>query len=287
VHELASGVDALYLSGRGALQPGFLERLGEACRFADDVRLPVPFELGEPLLALRPHAFGRYRYCLDGEGLRVGVSPSAKLPCLRVQPRAELLHASGPGGTLPAVAALLGPVCEGLALSTSRLDLFVDVEGWRLAGTDRHRFVCRGDALRTYETNGRFTGFAFGSRTTKIFTARCYDKTAEIAAKGNDWWLALWGARHRPGERVLRVELEIGREALREFGVSSPEDVLAAAGDLWHYGTGEWLTPPLRRGIVVGREPRLRRLLCELPLAWRAVDARGGSGRRHRRRAGP
>jgi hypothetical protein len=64
---------------------------------------------------------------------------------------------------------------------------------------------------------------------------------------------------------VLRVEAEIGREALREFGVSAPDDVLAVAGDLWRYGTGEWL---------FYRSPTADATRSRWPIApeWRAVQ---------------
>ncbi len=39
-----------------------------------------------------------------------------------------------------------------------------------------------------------------------------------------------------------RLEFEIGRQGLVEFDLNTPDQVLAAAGDLWAYATGEWLT---------------------------------------------
>jgi hypothetical protein len=41
---------------------------------------------------------------------------------------------------------------------------------------------------------------------------------------------------------VIRVELEWNREGLAQFGLSGVDETLGAVGDLWHYGTGEWLT---------------------------------------------
>lgn len=242
VVELASGVDALYLSGRCVLDPDFLERLATRRRFAEEVRLPMPIELGGESFALRPHAWGKYRYCLDHEGLRLGVTPSNRLPAIRVQPRAELLHVFGPNATVSFVETLLRPVCESLTLSVARLDLFVDVQGWCLSGADRDRFLCRADARRTYEVRGRFTGFEFGSRKTKTICARIYDKTADITAKGTDWWLDAWGGRYRPDEPAYRVEFEFARPSLNEFGVHSPVEALDGAGDLWRYATSDWLT---------------------------------------------
>jgi len=107
---------------------------------------------------------------------------------------------------------------------------------------DAHRFVCRADARRTYEVGGTLTGFEFGTRKTKTFSARLYDKTADVEAKGTRWWLEVWGDRYRPGAPVHRMEFEIGRQGLVEFDLDTPDQVLQAAGDLWAYATGQWLT---------------------------------------------
>ena len=87
--ELASGVDALYLSGHGYPPKAFLARLEDSRQFADQVSLPVPFELGPLTFGLAPHGWGKYRFCLDHESGRIGFTPSTKLPAARVQPRAS------------------------------------------------------------------------------------------------------------------------------------------------------------------------------------------------------
>jgi len=87
--ELASGIDALYLSGHGYLPKAFLARLEDSRQFADQVSLRVPFELGPLTFGLAPHGWGKYRFCLDHESGRIGFTPSTKLPAARVQPRAS------------------------------------------------------------------------------------------------------------------------------------------------------------------------------------------------------
>jgi len=111
-----------------------------------------------------------------------------------------------------------------------------------LDATDRERYVCRADARRTYEQSERCSGFDFGSRRGGTVTGRIYDKTLDVAHKGTDWWLEIWGDRHVPGGDVTRVEIEFGRKALTEFRLDSPAQVLDAVGDLWAYGTEQWLT---------------------------------------------
>lgn len=43
-------------------------------------------------------------------------------------------------------------------------------------------------------------------------------------------------------QRVLRIEFEINRDGLREFGIQTPEDAFENLGALWAYSTSQWLT---------------------------------------------
>jgi hypothetical protein len=240
--ELASGVDALYLSGRARLPTGFLDRLDHDRRVADARHRPVPLVIGEEIAVLADHAWGRYRFCLDTRLGRIGLTESEHLPAVRVQPRAETLHSLGPKATVAAVEALLLPEVPASSWSVSRVDVFCDVQGWAPCANDAKRFVCRADARRTFEDRGQLTGFSFGSRRTRTLYGRVYDKSAEVEHKGTTWWHEIWGDAHRPGEPVWRIEFEVARDALGEFGLASPDEVLDGAGDLWRYLTCEWLT---------------------------------------------
>ena len=52
----------------------------------------------------------------------------------------------------------------------------------------------------------------------------------------------MWGEQYVPGAPVHRLEFEIGRQGLVESDLNTPDQVLAATGDLWAYATTEWLT---------------------------------------------
>jgi hypothetical protein len=193
------------------------------------------------------------------------LSARPDLPTVRIQPRAEFLHSIGPEAVVSSLQETLGPQLGQLHFGVSRVDLFSDWQGWSLTLVNAHRFVCRADARRTYETGGILTGFEFGTRKTKTFSARLYDKTADIAAKGNEWWHEVWGDRYVAGVPVHRLEFEIGRQGLTEFDLDTPAQVLAAAGDLWTYATEQWLTH---------RSPTGDRTRSRWPLSpqWRAVQ---------------
>ena len=225
VKELTSGVDALYLSGRAQLSASLFEVLEERRLAAEAADEPVPLNVAGVEFFVHPRAFGKYRYRLTHERGMVGVTTSENLPALRVQPRAEFLHGAGPLGVLE----FFGDVGEYLAggpvyWSLSRLDLFCDVQGWDLHGDERHRFMCRAQRRDLHEHGAEFGGFEFGRRTSQTVCARIYDKTRQIESKGLDYWPVIWGERYDRAKPVLRIEAEIGRQGLVEYGVDSPTE---------------------------------------------------------------
>ncbi|MGO9301432.1 MAG: hypothetical protein ACLQEG_13990 [Acidimicrobiales bacterium] len=152
-----------------------------------------------------------------------------------------------------------------MVFTVSRLDLYVDVQGWWPTGDDRYRFVCRGQTLETYEASGELTGFSFGRRKTGTIVARIYDKTRDADRKGSDFWLDVWGERLDPAKPVFRVEFELARTALREYGLDTVDDVLGAVPALWLSVTSEWLTY---------RSPTADQTRARWPVApeWQAVQ---------------
>jgi hypothetical protein len=218
----------------------------------------APCLVGEEYLGIAAHGWGKYRFCLEHPMARIGFTDSRHLPSVRVQPRAEYLHGRGPNQLLDDLQYLLEPEGGPLCFSVSRLDLFVDVQGWSLMLDDAHRFVCRADARRMHEAGGTLTGFEFGTRKTKTICARIYDKSADIEVRGTTWWHDVWEHHHVDGSPVHRIEFELGRQGLVDFGVDTPAQALGATGDIWCYATGEWLTH---------RSPTLDRTRSRWPLS--------------------
>jgi hypothetical protein len=123
-------------------------------------------------LGIAAHGWGKYRFCLEHPMARIGLSESRHIPSVRIQPRAEYIHGRGPEQLLADLQYLLEPELGPQFFSVSRVDLFVDVQGWSLSLADAHRFVCRADVRRTYEVGGLLTGFEFGTRKTQTISAR-------------------------------------------------------------------------------------------------------------------
>jgi len=240
--ELASGIDALYMSGRAALPRRLVDRLAEARLAAESGSSDVLTELGGCEFTMTPRGFGMHRYQLVHRNGVVGVSTSEHIPALRVQPRAEFLHGVGPGPAVGWFRQLLEAECGSVRLTASRMDVHADWQGWDLSWDDRERFVCRADAFAMRGEGAELTGWEFGRRKTGTICGRIYDKTREMKHKGKDYWFEIWAERYRPELPVLRVEFEFGRSGLREFGVSAPEDAIEAAGGLWMAASYGWLT---------------------------------------------
>ena len=239
---MASGIDALYLSRRASIPLAFVDEL-EAVRVeAVSSGKRVPFHFGGEQFVVAPHGFQRYRFCLDSLFARVGISTSSHLPSFRVQPRAEFLHGLGAQGVVDWCRQLLEQECGPVLLTVSRLDLFADFQGWTLEGNSRREFVTRAKNRHTYEEDDVFNGITFGSRDSGSILARIYDKTIETLKAGSAYWKTIWGERFQSDQSVIRVEFELGRNALREFGLNTPQETLDASGSLWASLTRDWLT---------------------------------------------
>jgi hypothetical protein len=240
--ELASGVDALYLSGRAALPAALLDELNVLRLLADEQEGPVEMLFGGLVMQLQPRKWGMYRYCFEHPYARFGISPKLKIPSIRVQPRAEFLHGGGEDYVVEWVRHLLEMECGPVLLEVSRVDLYGDFQGWSITGDQRREFLTRANARVLFEDNAEFNGLQIGKRGSGSIFARLYDKTIESLKKGTAYWPIQWGEKYDPDQSVLRVEFEVPREILRQFGVSTTDDVLAATGAMWHYLTHDWLT---------------------------------------------
>jgi len=220
---------------------------------------------GGLVMQLQPRKWGLYRYCLDHPYTRIGFSPKDKIPAIRVQPRAEFLHGHGVENVVEWTRNLLESECGPVLLEVSRIDLFADFQGWPLNGDDRHEFMCRAEARNLFESDEEFNGLKIGKRESGTISARIYDKTIESAKSGTAYWKEIWGQNFDPAQSVLRVEFELHREVLRQFGVSTPDEVLAVTGSMWHYLTYDWLT----HRVPTNDETKARWPISQ---AWQAVQ---------------
>src|SRR5664279_3459800 len=90
--ELASGIDALYCSGRADLTPEFLRLVDRAKDEAQVTGREAEVALGDSVFRVQSFGMGRYPYRLDHEHGVIAVTDSEKLPAVKIQPRATFLH---------------------------------------------------------------------------------------------------------------------------------------------------------------------------------------------------
>ena len=73
--ELASGVDALYLSGAGAIRAQLFEELGDAKAQAQELGELLPYPVGGIEFGLASYGWGKYAYRLEHPSGRVRIRP--------------------------------------------------------------------------------------------------------------------------------------------------------------------------------------------------------------------
>lgn len=129
LRELASGIDALYLSGRADLPYWLVNALERARTEAEASRHATPIWLGHEQFGVAPRSFGRYRFCLVHPYAQIGVSPSTQSPAFRIQFRSEFLHGAGVGVAIAWLRDQLESVCGPVELMVSRIDLHADWQG--------------------------------------------------------------------------------------------------------------------------------------------------------------
>ena len=183
LRELASGVDALYLSGRAELPKRFLARLEDCRAWVAEAKRPAPCQIGEHTFGIAPHGWGKYRFCLDHHMARIGFSTSPHLPTVRIQPRSEFLHAVGPGAAVATLREMLEPELGQQRLWVNRVDLFADWQGWMLSLDGAHRFVCRGRGAPHLRGRRQTDWAQFGSfdQVAQLLATLDVDKTWKAA----------------------------------------------------------------------------------------------------------
>jgi len=105
------------------------------------------------------------------------------------------------------------------------------LESHRVSRAKETTFHLRHDVLETYYV---------GSPSAPV-RLRIYDKDKEIHAKGTKFWFAeIWNIDDVA--EVWRVEFQMRRPFLRQFGINSLENLWQKIGGVWAYLTDEWIS---------------------------------------------
>ena len=273
---LVSGVDTLHLAVRGVIDEAVWARLDAARLEAHETEDLVPVELGDGQdFNVHGHGLRGQSLWLSSPDYELLLGRNEKFPAALVQLHSAYLHSMGVRDAVQlACSAIAREVFGGGGVFTvSRIDLYADVQGWPLDVGHLQRFVSKGRAWKGHPQSERdIDGFhTFGRRTTgfvfgrKVLSCRIYDKTTQIRQRGGVSWLPdLWG-EHSSDEPVWRVEFQIRRPVLVDFGLRTVGETLAGVQDLWRYCTEDWLTY---------RQPSRDRRVRRWPIdpVWRTVQ---------------
>ena len=245
---LRLGVDSLYPSYQGSLDPNMDERLSVLKMKAQDkeeldqslAQLPI----GKHLFEVQDRGAGRFPYVLVDNCFRIQVKGAAAklLPLAYVQVSSEYLAAVGVEEAelgLRFCIESLGLV-EGEAM-VARVDLFVDfISSLDFDSVPVGHWITRAEEKAKYYQRDRFSGWTVG-RGGDI-SARLYDKTLEIQKSKKYWLHEPWRASGWDGEqKVWRMEFQIKREALKALGVRTVPELVAKRHNLWQYLCEDYL----------------------------------------------
>jgi hypothetical protein len=244
---LATGVDSLYLSYAGTLRPSIeklISQFKDQAQSRDpELRALAQLPVGDYLFEVSDKGSRRFAYVLTDSSYRIELSKATaeSLPLAHVQVSSAALAAYGAEkcvSELTGVLVQLGTV-EGEP-TVSRADLFADaVTVWDLSRIEDEHWVTRAHDIARYGDQGRRSGYAVGRGGD--LSLRVYDKPLEIARNGKTHAMRAWNAAGWDGQQtVWRTEIQLRRNVLREFGVQRVPELMARAGELWHYALEKW-----------------------------------------------
>lgn len=245
---LRHGVDSLYLSFQGAIDPELAIWLQECKQKAqsasEHVMSMAGIGLGDHQFMVLPRGRGRFAFVLEDNWFSIQLSNASAgvLPLALVQVRSEYLTAVGPEEAIATITELVESMGKVLGPpKISRIDLFADFRtDHDLAALPGSHWVKRSKKRSIHEEADQVTGISFGSGNE--VSARLYDKTREIQKSGKDYMKPLWSQEGWDGEsQVWRMEFQIRREGLPVQMHGPAGEALACCGSLWRYLCDDWL----------------------------------------------
>ncbi len=257
VRVLSSGIDTLYLTlNVDWSNSSFLFDLASLKSDAIEADKAIPGQIEDWLFLVQPYGRRGYEWLLESSeySLRIGNwdSPKESKPSVIIEIRSEPLWRLGPRSSVDRILALIAAASNsdlGKAniqdVKVSRSDLCVDVltpeSLWKYELLEN--VVCRAKSIRPYFRNGqliKLDGFKVGNGN---LVARLYDKQQEIKVKSKKFWMYdIWNLTAIPeGWTVIRVEFQLLREAIKDLGLNTPEDLFRLVVNLWAYCTQDWL----------------------------------------------
>jgi hypothetical protein len=127
-------------------------------------------------------------------------------------------------------------------IKVSRVDLCADF--WIPGGLSyeflfSHK-VTRNDKVNPYLDKDDLQTYYVGDTKSPI-RLRIYNKGLKAEKDGTKlWFLELW--KRESTEDIWRIEFQVRRPALKQFGINSLDDLKEKQAGLWHYLTSKWFS---------------------------------------------
>jgi hypothetical protein len=208
---------------------------------------------------------GPYRLVLSNDFLSISLDNSASSllsPSVYIQVKSEFIWSAGLEEAYEQILRVVYGIYDDMPEreQVSRVDLFADF-AWakQFQPADVKKFITRAKSKVTHSDGQRISGFTIGKGKIQ---ARIYDKTLELCRSGKEWLYELWGVSK--GVQVWRVEVQLRRESLKDFGIETFDDLLNSSQALWNYCTNQWLS------MRAGNKNAARRQLLDF---WKGVQA--------------
>lgn len=248
IRPLRHGVDSLYLSFPGAVDPKLAICLQECKVMAQAsnelVVAEAGIKIGDHRFVTLPRGRGRFAFVLEDNWFSIQLSNASAgvLPLAVVQIRSEYLTAVGPDEAVATISRLIDGMGQVLGPpKISRIDLFTDfASDYDVASLPGKHWVKRSKKRSIHEESDEVTGISFGAGNE--VSARLYDKTREIKKSGKDYIKPLWAMEGWDGASdVWRIEFQVRREGLPVEMLGPAAEVLHLCGNLWRYLCDDWL----------------------------------------------
>jgi hypothetical protein len=251
------GIDSLYMSFWGILKPGLKEELETKKKLAQSEDLKEQSEaikkIGEHFFEVQDKGKGKFAYVLKDNWYYIVVSASTRMitPTIYVQISSELINCLGLEYAVNELRAIVEELIGSILIeSVSRADIFVDfVTDMDFESVKRKSWVTRAEKITAHWVGIPFSGWTVGLGGD--IGARLYDKTGEIIKSQKDFFKEIWLKQDwQEGQRVMRLEFELGKNFLTEMSIHSVFDLVITANDIWRTCTQDWLRLAIDNGTI-------------------------------------
>jgi hypothetical protein len=253
---LASGIDTLFLAIDVCWKDEtFFNQLEEMKTLAIEFGIdhPIQFPDNALLASIKPYGRKGYKWIVENGDFQITIGnwlkPKSR-PSIMVSIRSEALWREGPQEIVEYLKDVLFRAgAESISIKPSRVDVCIDIifpnDAWKMDLIELR--VTRARYAAPHFDNSTMTGISIGKGN---IAARLYDKMLEIKQKSKKFWMFdvwdIWDkwdlmAETLKDNKIIRVEGQFRREALKELGIDQIDNLFSHIENLWAYFSQDWL----------------------------------------------